>query len=117
MVVTARRANELDALVAEIERQGGTALAVPVDVTDQQAVIDGIAMDLPNHNLFVAFAGPDVDDEEEGATIYIQAVDGNNRLPIVGSNETRDILIMADGETRTRIITTYDDGGVGVEEL
>lgn len=40
VVVTARRANELDALVAEIERQGGTALAVPVDVTDQQAVID-----------------------------------------------------------------------------
>lgn len=40
VVVTARRANELDALVAEIERQGGTALAVPADVTDQQAVID-----------------------------------------------------------------------------
>jgi NADP-dependent 3-hydroxy acid dehydrogenase YdfG len=40
VVVASRRANELDALVAEIERQGGTALAVPTDVTDQQAMLD-----------------------------------------------------------------------------
>ena len=39
-MVASRRANELDALVAEIERQGGTALAVPTDVTDQQAMLD-----------------------------------------------------------------------------
>jgi short-subunit dehydrogenase len=40
VVVSARRANELDTLVAEIERQAGTALAVPADVTDERAVID-----------------------------------------------------------------------------
>jgi NADP-dependent 3-hydroxy acid dehydrogenase YdfG len=40
VVVAARRAGALDTLVAEIERRGGTALAVPTDVTDQQAVID-----------------------------------------------------------------------------
>jgi NADP-dependent 3-hydroxy acid dehydrogenase YdfG len=40
VVVAARRANELDSLVVQIERQGGTALAAPTDVTDQQAVID-----------------------------------------------------------------------------
>jgi NADP-dependent 3-hydroxy acid dehydrogenase YdfG len=40
VVVAARRAGALDSLVVEIERRGGTALAVPTDVTDQQAVID-----------------------------------------------------------------------------
>lgn len=38
VVVAARRDVALDDLVAEIERNGGKALAVPTDVTDEQAV-------------------------------------------------------------------------------
>jgi short-subunit dehydrogenase len=34
VVAAARRASELDALVAEVERAGGSAIAVPTDVTD-----------------------------------------------------------------------------------
>ncbi len=40
VVVAGRRAGALDSLVDEIERQGGAALALPTDVTDQQAVIE-----------------------------------------------------------------------------
>lgn len=43
VVVTARRAERLDALVSEIERAGGSALAVPGDITDeahQQHLVD-----------------------------------------------------------------------------
>ncbi len=40
VVVAARREQALNDLVAEIERTGGQALAVPTDVTDEQAVLD-----------------------------------------------------------------------------
>lgn len=43
VAVMARRADLLESLVAEIERAGGHALAVPCDVTDRQAVRAALA--------------------------------------------------------------------------
>lgn len=39
VAVAARRADNLDALVARITEAGGTALALPLDVTDREAVL------------------------------------------------------------------------------
>ena len=38
VALVARRAERLDALVERIEKDGGTALAIPLDVTDTAAV-------------------------------------------------------------------------------
>ena len=39
VVVAARTGSELDALVAEVESEGGTGTAVPTDVTSADAVV------------------------------------------------------------------------------
>jgi short-subunit dehydrogenase len=60
VAVLARRADLLQELVAEIEAAGGQALAVPCDVTDQQAVqaaVASIAQELGPVERLVANAG------------------------------------------------------------
>jgi NADP-dependent 3-hydroxy acid dehydrogenase YdfG len=43
VAVVARRKDRLDALVAEIERAGGTALAIPADITDRASAEASVA--------------------------------------------------------------------------
>jgi len=74
VAVTARRRDKLESLAAEIEKSGGKALAVGMDVTDRTSVVDAldeIAADLgvPNvlvNNAGIAAGGPalDVTDED-----------------------------------------------------
>ncbi|MER7790174.1 SDR family oxidoreductase [Streptomyces sp. NPDC097640] len=60
VVVLARRAERLDALVARIEKNGGQALALAVDVTDAAAVrtaADRVAAELGGADLLLNNAG------------------------------------------------------------
>ncbi|WP_163689143.1 SDR family oxidoreductase [Mycolicibacterium gadium] len=60
VAVLARRAERLDKLVNEIEQAGGTALAVPIDVSDAEAVraaADRVARELGTVDLLFNNAG------------------------------------------------------------
>ncbi|GAB2634125.1 SDR family oxidoreductase [Nocardia goodfellowii] len=60
VAVLARRADRLERLVAEIEQSGGTALALPVDVTDAAALTaaaDRVAAELGTADLLFNNAG------------------------------------------------------------
>jgi NADP-dependent 3-hydroxy acid dehydrogenase YdfG len=60
VAVLARRADRLDTLVKEIEQAGGTALALPVDVTDAEALRNAaarVAAELGTADLLVNNAG------------------------------------------------------------
>jgi NADP-dependent 3-hydroxy acid dehydrogenase YdfG len=69
VAVAARRKDRLDALVASIESAGGRALALEVDVTDQQQAIDAVErtvrelgrLDTVVNNAGVMLLGPVVD--------------------------------------------------------
>ncbi|MBT8488328.1 MAG: SDR family oxidoreductase [Gemmatimonadetes bacterium] len=60
VVVTARRTNRLDSLVAEIEDNGGSAVAIPADVVsldDVRAVVDGTVERFGSLDILVNNAG------------------------------------------------------------
>jgi NADP-dependent 3-hydroxy acid dehydrogenase YdfG len=60
VALIARRADRLDALAERIRRAGGTALALPTDVTDRAAVLaaaDRVAAELGRADLVFANAG------------------------------------------------------------
>lgn len=69
VVVAARRELALDDLVSEIEHQGGRALAVPTDVTDQQA------MDALANRAVEAFGRIDIWVNDAGVILFGRFVD------------------------------------------
>jgi NADP-dependent 3-hydroxy acid dehydrogenase YdfG len=69
VAVAARRKDRLDRLVAEIEREGGRALAIEADVTDQEQAVGAVnqttealgRLDIVVNNAGVMLLGPVVD--------------------------------------------------------
>ncbi len=73
VVLAARRADELQRLAAEIEREGGRALAVPTDMTSRQAIerLVGVTVetfgriDIVVNNAGIGGGGSILDDSDE----------------------------------------------------
>jgi NADP-dependent 3-hydroxy acid dehydrogenase YdfG len=69
VAVAARRTDRLDRLVAELEREGGRALAIETDVTDQEQAVGAVEqttralgrLDIVVNNAGVMLLGPVVD--------------------------------------------------------
>ena len=89
VAVAARRADRLAGLVADIERAGGKAFAVPMDVTDARSVEAGVAAvtakagapDIVVNNAGIAHAKPSLDlTEDDWRQVMNTNLDGSWRV-------------------------------------
>ncbi|MCU1356728.1 MAG: Short-chain alcohol dehydrogenase [Acidimicrobiales bacterium] len=106
VVAAARRKDRLDALVADIADQGGTAHALEVDVTDQPAAaaaVDGVAAEHGRLDIVVNNAGVMLNGPIEGAPLdeWERMVDLNIKgLLYVAHAAVPHLLRAAEGEPR-----------------
>ena len=106
VVAAARRKDRLDALVADIAGQGGTAQALEVDVTDQAAAaaaVDGVAAEHGRLDIVVNNAGVMLNGPIEGAPLdeWERMVDLNIKgLLYVAHAAVPHLLRAAEGEPR-----------------
>ena len=98
VAVTARRKDRLDALVAEIRANGGTAEAFALDVTDAaqlEAIVPAIAQSLGTVDILVNNAG--IPDAQWAVKMSIDLIDRviatNLRAPFILSREVAKALI------------------------
>ncbi len=89
VVAAARRTDRLEALVAEVARDGGRAIAVPLDVTDRASVDAAFAQmqakagapDIVVNNAGIAQSKPSIDlSEEDWRTVLDTNLDGAWRV-------------------------------------
>ena len=104
VAVSGRRRERLDLVVTEIEGGGGTAVAVPCDVTDEDSVrlaVDRVVADLGRLDVAVANAGFSV----AGKIEKLSAEDWRRQLDVnvVGAAMTARYAIPALKETRGRL--------------
>lgn len=117
VVLAARRADRLAALVAEIEAAGGEALAVSMDVSDEASVIAGYDAAEARFGLIdtvIANAGVNADGPATDLTIedydQIQAV--NNRGVFLTAREGGRRLLASGRSDRGRVVILASMGGL-----
>ncbi|KQX18739.1 MULTISPECIES: SDR family NAD(P)-dependent oxidoreductase [unclassified Sphingomonas] len=100
VAVAARRGDRLDELVAEIEDAGGTALAIPVDLTDGtalEAVVEAAEAKLGLVTILVNNAG--IPDAQLATRMSLELIDRvialNVRTPFILAREVAKRLIAA----------------------
>ena len=139
VALAARREERLEGLVAEIEAQGGTAMAVALDVAEESQIIgayDRIEAELGTVNTVVANAGiaRDMGRATENAAsdfdmtyavnlrgVYLTAREGAKRMMAAGSREREDGRIVLVGSiTADRVFAhsaTYAATKAGVHQM
>jgi NADP-dependent 3-hydroxy acid dehydrogenase YdfG len=113
VAVLARRAERLEGLVAEITKAGGTAVAVPVDVTDQ-ASVDAAAervgrelgrVDLLFNNAGVMLPGP-IEERKTGEWEHMIDLNVTGLMHVIGAFVPALVAAAAAGATVDLINTS-----------
>lgn len=111
--VCARRKDNLDALVARIAAAGGTAMAIPLDVTDRNAVTtaaERVAEELGRPNLIFNNAGVQLVSPIEDLRVddWQQQIDLNitGAMNVIGAFVSHLIAAAAEGQPADMIITS-----------
>jgi len=127
VAVAARRVDRLDELVAEITAEGGTAVSVPLDMTDNESIIQAVQLAedaLGLVTILVNNAGvPDAQRAHKMSEELIDRVfDTNLRGPFVLSNEVARRLIAAESPGRMVNISSigayrYDGRGAALYSI